>query len=657
MEVISLVMLILSWQTPSLADKNIEYHLTECLHNIADKYITSVITFTFSKNSQRQCRTGQTFNLLAKSENSFSNNHSLCYDHSIIKKFQESFKWPLIIRQSMVSVVQQEHFSSYIIILERCCDSDVLNFLKYEVSKVKMNKYSKLIVAITQKVTKAKIIAENVLSILRQHRIVNTIVLMPSDSDVYQNGIGSSKFDVYTWFPYQEEGYCGNFTNPELLDRYISTHKGQNFLFRNALFPYKIPSNLHACPLVVSTFEYAPFVTSMKNDSNVLTYEEGIEVRFLDEFARRMNLTIKYREPSPDLWGVFLENGSWTGAAGEVSRGLSDMTIMGFWNKGDKPGLEYSTTYVIEHLNWFVPCAKPIPRWKSLIRVFKLSLWLGFLAAYVIVSKLMSLIAKWSNNSSENQAYSSFGRCLLFFWAIIVEESASNNPPNVTAIRLVFLTWVLYCLAVNTVYQTFLVSFLVDPGLEHQLSSETEIIESDLALGILESIGDCCVPNFDRYPRRDPCEDYIRCMDKMAFKNELALIFAQYNAEHFIHTRYMGDNGLPLVCKLPQEISIQFIATPFTIGSFFLEWYDKMVHCAIQAGLFKYWWDSLEYTTTLTTAMKFKVDDEYDMLSMEHLESAFIFLLLGSAVSSIIFVGEIFLSSNIWRKKLNIVKS
>ncbi|PSN50895.1 Ionotropic receptor 577 [Blattella germanica] len=636
--------LVFLWYSPIMANENLQTRMANCLQYIADQYISSTIMVIVSNNTQPKCQIrGRTTSHLL-SEKLYVDDPTS--NHKVIKKLQSSFKWPLMIFQISVGHISQEGYSTYILISDHCNNKDIMQEIRYQISKVKNNKLysvnSKLIVAITNKLPNPRIIVENILSILREFKIVNVIVLIPSEADVSQDDFGSSTLDVYTWFPYQDEGYCANVTNPTLLDRWISSDKGQNFLFKNALFPHKIPPNFRACPVVVSTFEYAPFVLKMKKEDNVISFEGGIELALLLEFARRMNLTIKYKEPSPDLWGTFLENGTWIGAPGEVGRGLSDMTVIGFWTTGVIPGLEYSVTYLIDYLTWYVPRAKPIPRWKSLIRVFKLSLWLGFLLSYVIVSKLMSQIAKWSYNSSEDHPYSSFARCLLYFWAIIVEESASNNPPNVTAIRFVFLTWVLYCWAINTVYQTFLVSFLVNPGLEHQISTETEIIESDLALGITESVGDCCIPDVDRYPRRDRCgEDFRICMDRAAVKNELAVIFGHYSGEHLIHTSYMGSDGSPLVYKLQQEVTFLFITTPFIKGSYFRDSYDKVVHRVIQAGLLKYWWDSLEYTTTLSTVANFEEEDgEYVKLSMDHMESAFIFVIFAYTTTTVVFIVE-----------------
>jgi hypothetical protein len=94
--------------------------------------------------------------------------------------------------------------------------------------------------------------------------------------------------------------------------------------------------------------------------------------------------------------------------------------------------------------------------------------------------KVVKLTSSISTKAAQNQAYTSLPKCLLNFWAIILEESASNHPPDVAAIRSVLFGWVLYCWAVNTVYQALLISFLIEPGFQHQLSSEDEILSSGI---------------------------------------------------------------------------------------------------------------------------------------------------------------------------------
>jgi hypothetical protein len=48
--------------------------------------------------------------------------------------------------------------------------------------------------------------------------------------------------------------------------------------------------------------------------------------------------------------------------------------------------------------------------------------------------------------------------------------SASSHIPN--ASRMLFAVWRFYSLALNTVFQTFPMMYLVDPGLEKKITTE-----------------------------------------------------------------------------------------------------------------------------------------------------------------------------------------
>jgi len=217
--------------------------------------------------------------------------------------------------------------------------------------------------------------------------------------------------------------------------------------------------------------------STSKVDKESIIYEKGVDIQIVSELGKTSNSSIKHRVPSPDggYWGWDVGNGTWNGITGEIARSYSDIGMAKLWPVCHLvKKIECLRPYLIDKIRWYVPCATSYPRWMSLTRVFRLSLWSAFVTAYVVVSVVMWKVVKITSSIStkavQNQAYTSLPKCLLNFWAIILQESASNHPPDVAAIRAVFFGWVLYCWAVNTVYQAHLTSFLIDPGLQHQLS-------------------------------------------------------------------------------------------------------------------------------------------------------------------------------------------
>ncbi|KAJ9579533.1 hypothetical protein L9F63_004792 [Diploptera punctata] len=542
-------------------------------------------------------------------------------------------------------------FDFYFLLSSFPSSEDMKNEFKVQMQRLNSlyswNPRAKFVIFATQAQENNIIVASDVLAEVWTFKVVSVIFIIPNNMNF--------TLDVYTWFPYSIPGRCADVKDATLLDQWIFDIETQGFLYNVQLFPEKVPSDLHGCPLRISTFDYPPFIFRIKYlDDDTITFERGLEFKLIEQMAQTTNMTMMFRKAPPDgsKWGFLLENGSWTGIAREIMEDYSDIGMAGWWYRCHLiKEMECLTPHLIDACRWFVPCSKPYPRWMSTTRVFKQSLWLSFLSAYVLVSLVMWKVVKVSNSISqkpiENQAYTSLVKCFLNFWAIILEESASNNPPHVGVIRTIFLVWVLYCWAVNTVYQTFLTSFLIDPGLQHAISSEEEIFASKIEYGIPETIVSI-VPGLSdrRYRHRDHCDDLQGCRDRLAFKSDFALFFSRYNMEYLAAAKYMAADGKSLVCKFDEVYCNQLTIMPVPTGLILLERFNDIILHVLQSGLMEYWWRNLRYTATLELSMTISEPvGEYIKLTLEHLQSAFYLLFIGYIISVVIFISEIICSS------------
>ena len=389
----------------------------------------------------------------------------------------------------------RSYYEGYVL-LSSCRDyEDVVKDIGHQVKKLRnaweWNPRAKFVVLVLEiRDVNAKRLAEDIVAELWTSKILNSVVLIPLlDTHLATDPVNI--LDVYVWFPYHPTGKCPHDKHVTLHDRWVWNVRGSgHFLHNVCLFPPKIPKDLQGCPLTVSTFELPPFImkrSTSKIDTKSIIYKKGLEIQIVSEFAKATNSSIIYRVPPPDggKWGFDVGNGTWNGVTGEIARSYSDIGIADMsYRCHVVKEIECLRPYLIDKVRWYVPCATSYPRWMSLTRVFRLSLWSAFITAYIVFSVAMWRIVKittsFSTNAAQNKAYTSLSKCLLNFWAIIVEESASNHPPDVAAIRAVFFAWVLHCWAVNTMYQAHLTIFLIDPGLQHQLSSEDEILKSGI---------------------------------------------------------------------------------------------------------------------------------------------------------------------------------
>lgn len=247
-------------------------------------------------------------------------------------------------------------------------------------------------------------------------------------------------------------------------------------------------------------------------------------------------------------------------------------------------------------------------------------------------------MVKITNNifteTAQNQAYASLSKCLLNSWATVLEEPASSNPLNVAAVRALFLVWVLYCWAINTVYQAYLTSFLIVPGLQHQLASEDAILNSGIeygvathALGMYPWLG-------ERRYRHMKYFDHPESVADTVTNGKLAFLGAGFSMEYLIGVKYMDADGRPRICDIEDDLAAGIVTIFVPKGFPFKAKYDKVLSCFAQAGLVNFWWENLKYEVTLEKAGDSNLlPGEYVALRMEHMQSAFYFLLLGYALS------------------------
>jgi hypothetical protein len=358
---------------------------------------------------------------------------------------------------------------------------------------------------------------------------------------------------------------------------------------------------------------------------------------------------MKYRVPPPDggKWGWDVGNGTLNGVTGEIARSYSDIGIAGLWPRCHLvKEIECLRPYLIEKIRWYVPCANSYPRWMSLTRVFRLSLWSAFVTSYVFVSfvmwKLVKITSSISTDAAQNQAYSSLPKCLLNMWAIILEQSAPNRPPDVAAIRAVFFGWVLYCWAVNTVYQAHLTSFLIDPGIQHQLSSEDEILTSGIEYSTVTSMT-FLYPDLKgtRYRHLNNTVEVDLAQARVA-EGSLAFLFIKLTVEYNVALKYKDANGVPSICKLKDDFTSNLIAVHVPKGFLLKPKYDKFLRALMQAGLLNLWWEHVKYTASLEGARKFgSPPGVYNVLTLKHLQSAFYILLIGYAMSVLMLFIEL----------------
>ena len=579
----------------------------------------------------------------------------------ILAEFNKIEAWPLLSfdagNEMKQTAPSSGTYAGYVL-LSSCQDPKaVVPDIRQQITKLRniweWNPRAKFVILLERiRDINAKFLAEDIFAELWTSGVVNSVVLIPTlDTHVATGTV--SILDAYIWLLHRPVGKCTHVKDAFLQNRWVlDSNNNGHFLHSASFFPQKFARDLHGCPLTVSTFELPPLImrtNTTEVDPNNIIYDKGLEIQILTELAKSINSSLKFRDTPPDggKWGWDLGNGTWNGLTGEIASRYSDISAALLWYRCHLvTEIECLRPHLIDKVRWHVPCATPYPRWTSLTRVFKLSLWLGFITAYVIISAIMWQVVKITSHifteAAQNQAFASLGKCLFNFWAIILEESASNNPPNVAVVRAVFFAWVLYCWAINNVYQAYLTTFLIDPGLQHQLSSEDEILTSGIEYSTEKSVI-FIYPGLQgtRY-RHIIVTENVQNAENRVEKGTLALLFSMFLVQYDIALEYMDADGKPRICDIEDDFAFNLVTMFVPKGFPYKSWYDQVLLYLMQAGFVNFWWKELKYTATLQKAGDFNLPPgEYIALTMKHLQSAFYFLLLGYALSVTSFLLEL----------------
>ncbi|KAJ9590681.1 hypothetical protein L9F63_016197 [Diploptera punctata] len=230
---------------------------------------------------------------------------------------------------------------------------------------------------------------------------------------------------------------------------------------------------------------------------------------------------------------------------------------------------------------------------------------------------------------------------MLYLWAIILGFSPPQDIPDKIIIRFIFLLWTFYCMAINFVYQSFLITYLVDPGLSKQISTVDEILKSKLYYAISGTIEEL-LPELrtDKFSKREYCYDPEPCRDRLAHSSDYALLYSQISTDYAAAVKYVDSLGKPLFCKITENFVQQYITLVVLRGNPLLEQINHVILKVLESGLMEEWWKTLTYVATLSAAKDVGHIDNYYKLNFQHFQAVFYLLLSGYLISVIFFIKE-----------------
>ena len=534
-------------------------------------------------------------------------------DHtkSVLEAIHRLELWPVQLsapNRVSVSPPNMEKISSYIIFIRSVKDIRVQAEMLYD--KSSWDGRGLFLIVVTIRVFDSEELALSLIRELWQiGRVYNVVVVVQQDD----------LLKLYTWFPFSSHDKCAEVKNVVLINQWVMEGEGK-FVSEGLLYPCKIPSNFHGCTVNLSTFWMG------------VNEEELFSQYFLSHNITKNHVSdIPYNVTRLEIFEIFMQN-LWVRE--------SDMAF-GWLALEPKEvyKAEYTFPYFPLQFNWFVPCPKPLSRLQKVSHIFSPTVWVA-----IVVVLFLFTVASWclAKQSNDIPSYTTMSSALYNIWAVTVGVSVTGKPRSLR-LKLLFVVFVWYCSAISTVFQTFLTSFLVDPGYENPLTSLDEILDSGIEFGYHNSLKNSFVVSSDLrdkeiVERAEMCFTEWECIDRIRDTGN----FATFVPSFFVQFHKIFNHDHKIICPInDNDYAFRFITTYVQKDSLFLESLNKFIILSIESGMVD---KAFRYNAFLSEFTRHTTDlsDGYFVFTLSHLRVAFCILFFGHGLSFLLFLWEVF---------------
>lgn len=488
-------------------------------------------------------------------------------------------------------------------------------------------------------------VLNKVVRLLWRYYIINVVLLIPTFK-YNGNQIIIEKYgiNIYTYFPYANNS-CGEIVVSQRIN-YFELGNGKFENNEVDLFPKKVPEYWSGCLVKIRAMIWAPcvlFPSKSFIDPNVsIALTEGIEVQLAFVVAKFLGLKLEfYATTKPFDWGAVTADGNASGSIKLVIDRTVDMAIGGFGAvKERQMYADYSVDLYTETVSWCLPKAQEASRWKNLLSVFTLTAWVSMVIMYIFTSFLINNMSTCPPKDSSSFIKLKYGSLHIF--SLFLGISASDTPLKISS-RICFISWLIFSLHFIVAYQAKLMTVLLQPTFEKQISTVEEMVVSKFEFSIVPTHTRFFLTTKDeRYdkiiPKLTICLDAAACLDRVALKRDLAFLimrtYATINGLKY-HTQ-SGDSMLYFITYL--VCSAEWYMTK---GYPLRDRINQVIKRCKYSGLLMKWQNDIETNYLIKYLPQNQGDTSKEqVLTIEHMQGAFALIIFGWIIAIIVFSVE-----------------
>jgi hypothetical protein len=607
--------------------------ITDCLAAIGERYFSTGRTLVFSGNKP------------ATLTHPGNAGNWEDVETELLGRLHVTSQWPIVV--SYTNDEERHHplewrdkHSSYVLIVGFHDDEDgVIRDVREQTQKLQSlsawNPRARFVVVLTgqsiddnqQEIIKA------MLKELSNIQVLNVVILLKqSQNSPNRHSSHLSDLHILTWFPFSPpSGNCGVMNRAITIDTWISDK--QQFFLNKDLFESKIPPNLGFCPLKISTLHFPPFVIFPDKNITNLSDMGGVDMAMLQHVSEVANVSIVL-PPRADIGTDSKQvGGRWAEMTGDILCNKSDLAL-GAWcfTLDDSLVLEGTDSYFAEEFTYFIPRAGMYPRYLSMSRVFAAHVWLLIFVLMLLAAVVFYIVAV-RQTTGECDTYKDMTNCLLSAWSVVLGVGVHKMPLTQT-LRGFFFLWLMYSLAINTVFQTYVTTYIVDPGHRYQIDSIDEVIESGLEVYVIDFLYEYLGHSLLKHKSWRQCGEANQCLTTASASPGVVMlsgkVFVEYKSEQQSCEFMYHESSIDL-CHFHTVMVLKK-------GSPYLDRINTVIKRLVEGGYPGKFFRDITQENRLRCLSEL---GQYVSMSLNQLQSAFVVMLIGLSLSLLLFFGEI----------------
>ncbi|PSN35958.1 Ionotropic receptor 41a1 [Blattella germanica] len=432
-----------------------------------------------------------------------------------------------------------------------------------------------------------------------------------------------------------------------------------SFLNYNDLFPDKI-SNLKGKHLKCSSMPYIPYTVFTENEQ----IYSGSELQIILELSKKINFTWEI-VTDDHLWGTIWPNGTGNGVVGKVAGKQADFGIAGLYPWfSTYQWADFSHVHTTSSIVCMAPKPHMRPRWISLYLPLSQNLWSAVITALALISftnyylhkasAMYLVLIKCCKSVTDTSAFESFNTIINSFLTTLGMFFQQPPPNKVTVIgplRLFILCVLIFCLFISSVYSGGLASILTIPRFESPIDTREELAESGLpwvnvheawVWSLLDSEDDVSktlVRNFQIHSEEE--------MTKEATQGKTVFSLEKFNSGLYSIPEHINEETIQTLRVMKEELYGGHVILIAQKSSPYIKHLNELVDHLYESGILRYW-ESKVLREFLSQRLQIAVAQSVILntqngptkLLTDHLQGAFIMLLLGISLASLSFLVE-----------------